>query len=446
MFQSFLFLATLLGLVGIVQADNPIVQTIYTADPAPLVHDGRVYLFTGHDEDGSTNFDMRDWRLFSSADMANWQHHGSPMDLSAFSWASRDAWAGQVIHRNGLFYFYVPVTNGATGSRAIGVAVSENITGPFRDAIGKPLVENGQIDPTVFIDDDGQVYMYWGNPDLLYVKLNEDMVSYGGDVTKVELTIEGFGERIGNPDRNTTFEEGPWLYKRDGLYYLIYPANCCAEDIRYSTGPSATGPWTYRGLIMPAQGGSFTNHPGIVDFAGNSYFFYHNGALPGGGGFTRSVAVESFVYSSDGSIPEMNMTTEGPAQVGTLDPFIRQEAETIAWSEGVETETITGGGIQVSYIDNGDFIKVKGVAFDSGAESFTAQVSSATGGGDIELLLDNIAGTLIGVCHVPGTGGWDAWVNVSCPVSDAVGTHDLFFRFTGAEETFLFNIDWWQFE
>src|SRR6185503_15794526 len=125
------------------RADNPIVQTIYTADPAPIVHNGRVYLYTGHDEDGSTYFTMREWRVYSSADMVNWTDHGSPMSLATFSWASANAWAGQVIARNGRFYWYVPVTVRATGAFAIGVGVSSSPTGPFTDALGHPLVGNG---------------------------------------------------------------------------------------------------------------------------------------------------------------------------------------------------------------------------------------------------------------------------------------------------------------
>ena len=125
-------------------ADNPIIQTIYTADPAPLVYNGRVYLYTGHDEDNSTYFTMKDWRVWSSADMVNWTDHGSPLSLSTFSWASANAWAGQTIYRNGRFYWYVPVTNRATGAMAIGVAVSTSPTGPFTDALGHPLVGNGQ--------------------------------------------------------------------------------------------------------------------------------------------------------------------------------------------------------------------------------------------------------------------------------------------------------------
>lgn len=439
---SMLCAVTLLPMTA--RADNPIVQTIYTADPAPIVHNGRVYLYTGHDEDGSTYFTMREWRVYSSADMVNWTDHGSPMSLATFSWASADAWAGQVVARNGRFYYYVPVKNRSTGRMAIGVGVSDSPTGPFRDAIGRPLVENGEIDPHAFVDDDGQAYLYWGNPNLWYVRLNADMTSFSGGPTQIPLTTAGFGARSGNTSRPTLYEEGPWVYKRNGTYYNVFAAECCSEFIAYSTAPGPTGPWTYRGTVMPRQGSSFTNHPGVIDFNGNSYFFYHNGALPGGGGYTRSVAVERFTYNSNGTIPTISMTTTGAPQVGTLNPYTRQEAETIAWSSGVETEPASEGGMNVGWIENGDYTKVKGAAFGAGATSFTARVASATSGGRIEMRLDGTGGTIVGTCTVPATGGWQTWTTVTCPVSGAVGTHDLYLRFTGGSGN-LFNVNWWQF-
>nr|AQQ75133.1 GH43 CBM6 [uncultured bacterium] len=440
-------LASLFAAVSVSLADNPIIQTIYTADPAPLVYNGRVYLYTGHDEDGSTYFTMNEWRVFSSADMVNWTDHGSPLRYSTFSWATGDAWAGQAIYRNGKFYWYVPIKH-TNGSTAIGVAVSTSPTGPFTDARGTPLVgpAYGYIDPTVFIDDDGQAYLYWGNPNLWYVRLNADMISYSGSVTQIPLTTAGFGTRSGNPDRATLYEEGPWVYKRNGTYYMVFAADCCTngEYIAYSTSSSPTGPWTYRGVIMPKQGSSFTNHAGITDFNGNSYFFYHNGALPGGGGFTRSVAVEKFTYNTNGTFPTISMSTTGAPQVGTVNPYVTNEAETIAWESGVETEVSSEGGMNVGFIDNGDYIKVKGVNFGSGAASFEARVASATSGGNIELRLDSSTGTLVGTCSVQGTGGWQTWVTRTCTVSGATGTHDLYLKFTGGSGS-LFNLNWWKF-
>ncbi|MBM7859113.1 glycoside hydrolase family 43 protein [Lentzea nigeriaca] len=433
-----------LTVIAPARADNPIVQHIYTADPAPLVHNGRVYLYTGHDEDNSTWFTMKEWRVWSSADMVNWTDHGSPMSLATFSWAKQDAWAGQAIERNGKFYWYVPVVTKATGRPAIGVGVSDSPTGPFRDALGRPLVENGEIDPTVMIDDNGQAYLYWGNPNLSYVRLNTDMISYSGGINRIPLTTAGFGTRTGDPNRPTLYEEGPWVYKRNGLYYNVFAAKCCSEFIAYSTAPGPTGPWTYRGTVMPTQGNSFTNHPGIIDFKGSSYFFYHNGALPGGGGFTRSVAVEKFSYNADGTIPQINMTTAGPPAADTLNPYTRQEAETIAWGNGIETEKSSEGGMNIANINNGDYVKVKNVAFGAGANLFAARVASTVAGSSVEVRSGSPTGPLAGRCAVPNTGGWQNWTTVSCPVSGLTGTRDLYLRFSGGNG-FLLNMDWWTF-
>ena len=170
-----LFLSICLGICSLpAMAQNPIVQTMYTADPAPLVHNDVLYLYTSHDEDASTWFVMNDWKLYTTTDMVNWTDHGAVLSYKTFSWAKGDAWAMQCVERDGKFYAYVPVTSRATNSAAIGVAVSDSPYGPFIDPLGKPLVQSkkGDIDPTVFIDDDGQAYLYWGNPFCYYVKLN----------------------------------------------------------------------------------------------------------------------------------------------------------------------------------------------------------------------------------------------------------------------------------
>jgi len=429
-------------------AQNPIVQTIYTADPAPMVYNDTVYLYTGHDEDGSTWFTMNEWRVYSSTDMVNWTDSGSPLNYQTFSWASGDAWAGQCIARNSKFYYYVPITQ-KTGGMAIGVAVSTSPSGPFTDALGRPLVSTGtgDIDPTVYIDSDGQAYLYWGNPNLYYVKLNQDMISYSGGIIKENLTTAGFGVRS-DTDRPTSYEEGPWFYKRNNLYYMIFAAGPIPEHIAYSTSASPTGPWTYKGIIMPTQGGSFTNHCGVIDYKGNSYFFYHNGALPGGGGFTRSVCVEQFEYNPDGSIPRINMTTVGIVDaVGNLNPYQRNEAETIARESGIETEQSSQRGVNVYAIENGDYIKIRSVGFgDKGAGAFTASISSATNGGTIELHLNGKTGILIGTLPVNYTNGWDNWRTETTNISGAAGVNDLYLVFKGTANTSLFKMDYWNFE
>ena len=142
-------------------AINPIIQSKFTADPAPMVHNDTVFLYTSHDEDDATGFKMQNWMLYTSTDMVNWTDHGIVVSLKNFEWVNttNGAWAPQCIYRNGKFYLYCPMPGGV----GIGVLISDSPYGPFKDPIGKPLIKNSNadIDPTVFIDDDGQAYMYW---------------------------------------------------------------------------------------------------------------------------------------------------------------------------------------------------------------------------------------------------------------------------------------------
>jgi arabinoxylan arabinofuranohydrolase len=183
-----------------------------------------------------------------------------------------------------------------------------------------------------------------------------------------------------------------------------------------------------------------------VDYKGKTYLFYHDAALPGGGGFHRSVCVDEMKFNPDGSIVQMNMTKEGVAPVATLNPFQRVEAETIAWESGVETAKNESTGIYVTDISNGDYIKVGNVDFTGkGAAKFTASVASAVDGGSIELRLDSETGPVIGTLKVKSTGGAGKWETQSCTVSGAEGVHDLILKFTGGNEPAL-NFDWWKFE
>ena len=425
-----------------------------------MVHDGVCYLYTSHDEDVIVKnfFTMKDWRCFSSTDMVNWTDHGSVASLRNFKWADpkisgwggfeNGAWALQCIERDGKWFMYCPLQG-----RGIGVLVADNPFGPFTDPIGKPLIggKYDSIDPTVFIDNDGQAYLGWGNPKCWYAKLNKDMISFDtsiGDKGLVvyDMTVETFGKRSkDDPQRLTTYEEGPWFYKRNRLYYLFFAAGPIPEHLGYSTGPSPVGPWKYGGVVLPAQGGSFTDHPGVVDFKGKTYLFYHNGDLPGGGGFHRSVCVDELKFNPDGSVVQMTMTKEGATPVATLNPYQRVEAETIAWESGVKTAKNDDVGVYVTDIHDGAYIKVRAVDFgDKGASKFLASVASATKNSSIELRLDSETGPLIGTLKVKPTGTLDKWKTQSCRVNGAKGVHDLYLKFTGNSSP-LMNFDWWKF-
>ena len=448
---------------------NPIVQTCYSTDPAPMVDGDRLYVYTGHDEAGADFFWMYDWRVFSTADMVNWTDHGSPLSLASFEWADDRAWAPQCIARDGKYYFYVPVHSKLSGGMAIGVAVGDTPYGPFKDALGKPLYDNGSwdhIDPTVFIDDDGQAWIYWGNPRLYYAKLNRDMISIDGEVKTIEFTEEGFGapdpsKRERGKKYTDTYTEGPWAFKRNGIYYMMYAAGGVPEHIAYSTSTTPTGPWTYRGTIMPQMNEtqSFTNHAGICDFKGHSYFFYHTGNLPGGGGFGRSVAVEEFKYNADGTIPQILPTRTGVAPIGTLNPYQRVQGETMAYSMGVRTEWTDTEGVFVSDIHHGDWIRLSEVDFGqegqwpkgtpfSGKPSrlqLKARVSSGMVGGTMEMRLDSLRGQVIATIEVGGTGGYEKFTTVTSDLRTLpTGKHEVFLTFTGMKGRKLMNLDWWQ--
>lgn len=431
-------------------ADNPIVQTYYTADPAPMVHDGTVYVYTSHDEDTTIRnfFTMNDWKCYSSKDMVNWTDHGSVFSYKGFDWSRGDAWAGQCVYRNGKYYYYVPV-NMKNGGNAIGVGVSDSPTGPFKDAIGKPLlIGYGYIDPTVFIDDDGQAYLYWGNPNLWYVKLNKDMLSYDQQtgIVQVPLNKEGFNIRLRDVEkRPSAYEEGPWMYKRNKQYYLLYPAGGVPEHLAYSTAPTITGPWTYQDTIMHViqKGGAFTNHPGLIDFKGKSYLFYHNGALRGGGGFKRSVCIEEFKFNPDGTIPLIEPTREGVKEsVQPLNPFKRVEAETMAWGEGLKTYGNSTNGVYVSEIDPDDYIKIKSVNFNKVATQFTATVSKVQKGSSIEIRIGSPSGKLIGTCALNADNQKKFWFEQSCTLQQTKGIQDVYLVFKGTDKK-LFDFDSW---
>lgn len=437
-------------------AQNPIVQTNYTTDPAPMADGDRMYVYTGHDEDNANFFWMNDWRVYSSADMVNWTDHGSPLSLASFSWADGRAWAAQTIKRNGKYYWYVCAHSKLSGAMAIGVAVGDSPTGPFKDAIGKPLADGNwdYIDPTVMLDDDGQAYLCWGNPRIYFCKLNKDMVSIDGKIENIPQDENSFGgpsfrDRQKGVKYKDSYTEGPWLMKRNKNYYLLYAAGGVPEHIAYSMAKKPFGPWKYMGEVMPLSNtGSFTNHCGVTDFKGHSYFFYHTGKLPKGGGFDRSVAIEEFKYNKDGSFPTILPTSAGVQPIGTMNPKNRVEAETMAFSKGIKVEQNEETGVYVSDIHSGDSIVVRVLDFGTTSpKSFSASVASALQGGKMEVHADKPDGKLLCTLTAPYTGGWEKWQTVDVNLNEEItGVHDLYFLFKGNQGAKLFNFDWWQFK
>ena len=377
-----------------VNAQRPIIQTKYTADPAPMVYNDTVFLYTTHDEDDAEGFKMQDWLLYTSTDMVNWTDHGVVASLKSFDWVKRDngAWAEQVVERNGKFYMYCPIHG-----NGIGVLVSDSPYGPFKDPLGKPLVWQKEhwddIDPTVFIDEDGQAYMYWGNPNCYYVKLNEDMISYSGDIVKLKETPEHY-------------QEGPWFYKRNGHYYLAFASTCCPEGIGYAMSDSPTGPWKTKGYIMRPTERTRGNHPGIMDYKGKSYVFGLNYDLLKLETNThyerRSVSVAEMHYNEDGTIQEVPYWADTKLeQIGTFNPFRKVEAETMAWGYGLKTAPNADKSLSVVNVNNGEYICVRGVDFGKNKARRFEVSALPLEGGNLKIRLDAPDGKIVGNVNIP---------------------------------------------
>lgn len=421
-----------------VNAQRPIIQTKYTADPAPMVYNDTVFLYTTHDEDDAEGFKMQDWLLYTSTDMVNWTDHGVVASLKSFDWVKRDngAWAEQVVERKGKFYMYCPIHG-----NGIGVLVSDSPYGPFKDPLGKPLVWQKEhwddIDPTVFIDEDGQAYMYWGNPNCYYVKLNEDMISYSGDIVKLKETPEHY-------------QEGPWFYKRNGHYYLAFASTCCPEGIGYAMSDSPTGPWKTKGYIMRPTERTRGNHPGIMDYKGKSYVFGLNYDLLKLETNThyerRSVSVAEMHYNEDGTIQEVPYWADTKLeQIGTFNPFRKVEAETMAWGYGLKTAPNADKSLSVVDVNNGEYICVRGVNFGKNKARRFEVSALPLEGGNLKIRLDAPDGKIVGNVNIPQGNETSKYELYSCEVNAVSGIHDLYLSFEGENNKDLFELDYWKF-
>ncbi len=286
--------AVAVGLAAPAFAQKPILPD-FQADPSAHEWDGRYWIYPSHDLPGSKDWDMVDWHAFSSTDLVRWKDHGVIFGLKDLTWAKRWAWAPDAMKRDGRYYFYFPADD------QIGVAVSDRPDGPFKDALGRPLVARGEsgtrvMDPAIFVDDDGQAYLYFGQNAARVVRLKADMVTRDGPIAEIPLQ---------------DFHEGIWMHKRDGLYYLSYCAMRTSGGdmhsmLAYSTSRSPLGPFEYRGVFMDNK--SRNVHHSIARFAGEWYLFYH---VQGPSWFERRVCAESLRYNPDGTIARVAMTERG---------------------------------------------------------------------------------------------------------------------------------------
>ena len=290
-------------------AANPLTTDFYSADAAALVHNDSLFIFAGHDEQGPQGnnnkaFIMNDWHVLVTDDMEHYHDYGAVLSVKTFKWANASAFAGHCEYRNGKFYWYVAVHHGTikeNGSEgfAIGVAVADHPSGPWKDAIGQALITDNtpndvklNIDPAIFYDGD-DIWMYWGSWNAgRRVKLKENMIELAS--TPEDIKIKDFFE-------------APWMHYFRGNYYFSY-ASGYPSTTNYSMAPSLNGPWTQKGVINDKMENSETNHQAIFKYLGHWYFMYHGANSPGGWTYRRSVNIDYLYYDRDGNIQKIKHT------------------------------------------------------------------------------------------------------------------------------------------
>lgn len=459
---------------------NPLISHKFGADPWALVYGDRVYVYMTndileYDEKGNvkdnTYGKINKISVISSDDLMNWTDHGEihvAGPQGAAKWASQ-SWAPAVVHKviDGKDKFFLYFSNNASG---IGVLTSDSPIGPWEDPLGKPLISRSTpgvegvvwlFDPAVLIDDDGKAYIYFGGG---VPKGQEDMPNTARVMQLGDDMISVVGKAITIPA--PFMFEASGINKYNGVYYYTYCTNFYSGPrpegsppggvIAYMTSNSPVGPWEYKGVVLKNPGHFFgvggNNHHSLFEFKGNWYIVYHAQTLAKAMGIPkgyRSPHLNQVFFNDDGTIQEVIADYKGVPQLKPLNPYVRVEAETFAWSAGVLTKPIADGDPwqrALTDIDNGDWIALSKVDFGKkGASEFTAVVSKVSVDSIIELRLDNVDGKLIGTLTIPSNGGQAEWTKLTTKVSGAQGVHDLYLVFKGKSGVKLFDFDYWYF-
>ena len=319
---------------------QPLVTSIYTADPAAHVFDGRLYIYASHDIEGpaladvepftnsqGNSFRMRDYVILDVADPGGTVRvHSNVLDIKDVPWAARQMWAPDIAYRDGTYYLYFPA-KARDGAFRIGVATSARPTGPFT-ALEEPIKGSYSIDPAVFVDDDGEAYMYFGGlsggqlqktvngvydpngpatdsrrpeepafaPKV--VRMSRNMVEFAQPPRDATI-VDGVGAPLLTRDATRRFFEAAWMHKYQGRYYLSYSTGE-THFIAYAIGTSPYGPFTYQGnVLLPVQG--WTTHHSIVQHQGRWWLAYADSQLSNKT-WLRNVKLTELFYNADGTI------------------------------------------------------------------------------------------------------------------------------------------------
>lgn len=290
---------------------NPVFEGWY-ADPEGAVFGDEYWIYPTYSAPFEEQLFMD---AFSSRDLVNWTKHSRVLSIENISWLQKALWAPAVIEANGKYYFYFSANDVHEGEvGGIGVAVADRPEGPFKDALGKPLIGeivNGAqpIDQFVFKDDDGQYYMYYGG----WGHCN--MVKMGADLTSIVPFEDGEIYKEVTPDN---YVEGPFMLKSNGKYYFMWseggwrgPDYCVA----YAVADSPFGPFKRIGKILEQDEnvGRGAGHHSLVKGKGDDvwYIIYHRRPLEETDGNHRVTCIDRLYFNEDGTIRPVKMTFEG---------------------------------------------------------------------------------------------------------------------------------------
>lgn len=357
-----------------VEYGNPVLDGFY-ADPNIALFGDTFYIYPT--TDGGVGWDSRSFKTFSSKDLVNWTEHDVILDLADVPWSKgKCGWAPTIIERNGKYYYYFSAENRDNTAKSLGVAVADSPTGPFI-AEETPIAPSGtkpgqMIDPAVFIDDDGQAYLYWGNGGYYAAKLSDDMLNIEGDIETITPT---------------NFREASFVIKRNGTYYFMWSDNDTGEptyEVHYGTSDSPMGPIKGDTTILSYESADegtnikATGHHSVVNIPGTDewYICYHRFNIPRYGNVTaknseagnhREVCIDKMEFNADGSIKPVKPTLEG-----ITEPVTVQETELSAkcdmstlWNDGnIEYKAFVSNATSeydlyiAIYDENGVLVKV----------------------------------------------------------------------------------------
>jgi arabinoxylan arabinofuranohydrolase len=439
--EAILLSIVFIGISAFLNAQNPITpEGIYFADPSAHVwNNGKLYLYGSLDESNDYYCSWQHY-IVETDDLKNWKIYdnrfSSKGDNDQVKYNDELLYAPDCAFRNDTFYLYYCQPDQVS---AEGVATSLKPHGPFKNGIPLALPNDcQQIDPSLFIDFDGQAYYMWGQFSLKMAKMKPNMR---------ELDLTTFKDSI-ITETEHYFHEGAFMTRREGIYYLVF-ADISRADmptcIGYATSSSPFGPYKYRGVIIDnnqCNPGNWNNHGSIAEFNNNWYVFYHRSTH--GSNKMRKACIEPISFLPDGSILEVEMTSQGAG--GPLDATSRIGAEQACLLQGnLRIQAFKQNDEELTQIRTGDKAVFKYIDFDSGIKRIKLRIAPGLNGGKLILTVDKPWHTQLATIDIKANTGNKEWQTLSFDVTSICGVHALWFQFWGQGED-LMSIDWFQFE